>query len=168
MPYLVCVINAYRNHDPSTFASAEERADARRTMHYLFDASEDAAREHARWAHHTCCDWLPAHPIEVDGEPTVCPFCSEPLTWTDAWTQTPLLLRRNPMVIDPKDGRCRECRCGVLRIIAANAATMTVQCHNQHCRARYEVEHDAFADGGTHYYPTFMAQRQGEEDGQEA
>ena len=48
------------------------------------------------------------------------------------------------MRVDPKDGRCRECR-GTLTIIDADDATMTVECDD--CGDVYLVETDAFGDG---------------------
>ncbi len=83
MPYLLCVINVYRHDDPSTFASDEERALARQTMHYLFDVFSDAERGQDYWTHHTCCDWSPSRPLAVDEEPACCPLCGEPITWVD-------------------------------------------------------------------------------------
>ncbi len=72
------------------------------------------------------------------------------------------------MFVDPKDGRCHECRSGILKIVDADDVTMTVECQNQHCRATYPVETDAFGDGCMTYYPTFMAQRQGGGDAEDA
>ena len=58
------------------------------------------------------------------------------------------------MIIDPLDGRCRECGC-TLCVIDADDATMTVSCIE--CRETYAVEPDAFGDGGEKYYIEFLA-----------
>ena len=58
------------------------------------------------------------------------------------------------MNINPTDGRCRSCG-GELRIIDATDATLLVLCTK--CDEEYEVETDAFKDGGVIYYPAFMA-----------
>ena len=57
------------------------------------------------------------------------------------------------MIVDRVDGRCRECG-GTLKIIEADDATMTVICE---CGEEYDVETDAFNDGGIVYYPAFIA-----------
>ena len=57
------------------------------------------------------------------------------------------------MKVHPRDGCCRSCG-GALRIVDASDATMTVECE---CGEEYEVETDAFNDGGVIYYPAFMA-----------
>jgi transcription elongation factor Elf1 len=62
------------------------------------------------------------------------------------------------MLVDQKDGRCRECN-GQLEIIDADDATMTVEC--QACGESYVVETDAFNDGCLTYYPGFIAEREG-------
>jgi hypothetical protein len=65
------------------------------------------------------------------------------------------------MLVESKDGVCRGCG-GQLKIIAADDATMTVEC--QSCGDSYDVETDAFGDGGIHYWPhfTFIADLHGE------
>jgi transcription elongation factor Elf1 len=60
------------------------------------------------------------------------------------------------MLVDLKDGKCRECG-GQLEITDADDATMTVECLV--CGEFYDVETDAFGDGAIHYYPNFMADR---------
>lgn len=65
------------------------------------------------------------------------------------------------MFVELQDGKCRECG-GQLRIIAADDATLTVEC--QVCVERYDVHAAAFGDGGTHYWPAVMADRPGEGD----
>jgi hypothetical protein len=52
------------------------------------------------------------------------------------------------MRVEARDGRCRECG-GRLTIIAADDATMTVECDDGHL---YSVEPDAFGDGCLIYY----------------
>ena len=60
------------------------------------------------------------------------------------------------MRVNPKDGSCRSCG-GVLEIIDADDATMSVMC--QECADNYVVETDAFGDGCMVYYVGFMAKR---------
>ena len=57
------------------------------------------------------------------------------------------------MRVDPKDGRCRACS-GILEIVDADDATMTVEC--EECGESYLVEPDAFGDGCMTYYVGFM------------
>ena len=57
------------------------------------------------------------------------------------------------MRVDPKGGCCRSCR-GELTIIAADDATMTVECE---CGESYLVEPDAFGDGCVTYFVGFLA-----------
>jgi len=65
------------------------------------------------------------------------------------------------MMVDPKDGVCRECG-GELKIIAVDDATMGVEC--QECGDSYDVEPDAFGDGCMTYYVEFLTNREpGEE-----
>src|SRR5262249_6599496 len=59
--------------------------------------------------------------------------------------------RSEDMIVDQKDGRCRECD-GTLLITDADDSTMSVECLN--CGEQYEVETDAFGDGCMHYYPS--------------
>jgi transcription elongation factor Elf1 len=66
------------------------------------------------------------------------------------------------MLVESQDGVCRECG-GQLKIIDADDATMTVECCT--CGDSYDVETDAFGDGAIHYWPTFMAEQLGEEEG---
>lgn len=58
------------------------------------------------------------------------------------------------MRVNLKDSSCRTCR-GQIEIIAADDATMTVECVE--CGDLYLVEPDAFGDGGIDYYPAFLA-----------
>ena len=58
------------------------------------------------------------------------------------------------MRVNPLDGRCRSCD-GELEIIDVTDATMEVEC--QKCGESYEVETDAFRDGGMTYYVGFLA-----------
>ncbi len=60
------------------------------------------------------------------------------------------------MRVNPRDGTCRECG-GELEIIAADDATMTVECRRPACAALYDVEPDAFGDGCMTYYASFLA-----------
>ncbi len=59
------------------------------------------------------------------------------------------------MRVNPRDGTCRECG-GELEIIAADDATMTVECRNPRCAELYEVEPDAYGDGCMTYYVGFL------------
>lgn len=59
------------------------------------------------------------------------------------------------MKVDPKDGVCNVCG-GQLEIIAADDATMTVECE---CGEVYDVETDAFGDGCMTYYVGFLTGR---------
>lgn len=61
------------------------------------------------------------------------------------------------MRVDPADGCCRECG-GVLEIIEADDATMTVECTE--CADVYLVEPDAFGDGCLTYYVGFLTGRE--------
>jgi hypothetical protein len=67
--------------------------------------------------------------------------------------------RRRTMLVEPQDGRCRECG-GQLKIVGADDVSLTVEC--QECDDTYDVETDAFGDGAIHYWPTFMAEQLGE------
>jgi len=60
------------------------------------------------------------------------------------------------MIVNPKDGACRSCK-GTLKIVGADDVTMSVEC--QECGESYEVETDAFNDGGIHYWPGFFLER---------
>jgi transcription elongation factor Elf1 len=60
------------------------------------------------------------------------------------------------MRVNPKDGRCRSCN-SVLEIVDATDAAMTVQCDT--CGEIYDVETDAFHDGGMEYYVGFLAEQ---------
>ena len=60
------------------------------------------------------------------------------------------------MRVDPNDGTCRSCG-GELEIVAADDATMTVDCLD--CDESYLVEPDSFVDGAIHYYPHFLAEQ---------
>ncbi len=57
------------------------------------------------------------------------------------------------MRVNPRDGTCRECG-GPLTIIAADDATMTVECDE--CQEVYLVEPDAYGDGCMTYYVGFL------------
>lgn len=61
------------------------------------------------------------------------------------------------MLIDTKDGCCRECKAGQLEIVDADEDSLEVECVL--CGEAYKVETDAFGDGGVHYHPTFAAFR---------
>jgi hypothetical protein len=61
------------------------------------------------------------------------------------------------MRVNPSDGRCRSCN-GELRIVAADDATMTVECIDPECADSYAVEHDAFGDGAMTYVIQFLTQ----------
>ncbi|MCH7724967.1 MAG: hypothetical protein IH991_00595 [Planctomycetes bacterium] len=67
------------------------------------------------------------------------------------------------MRIDPKDGTCRTCG-GVLAIVDADDATMTVDCTNPECADSYAVEHDAFGDGCMIYIVDFLTQEHASHD----
>ena len=55
------------------------------------------------------------------------------------------------MTVDLQDGRCRSCG-GTRTIVAADNATMTVECTRPGCGECYAVEPDAFGDGALLYY----------------
>jgi hypothetical protein len=55
--------------------------------------------------------------------------------------------------------KCRECGTGRLAVTDASDDTMTVECDNPGCVAEYEVETDAFGDGGVDYWPAAMAEK---------
>ncbi len=59
------------------------------------------------------------------------------------------------MLVELTDGKCRTCD-GQLKIIAADDATMDVECTE--CDDGYTVETDAFNDGGIKYWPAVMAE----------
>jgi hypothetical protein len=59
------------------------------------------------------------------------------------------------MLVELTDGKCRTCG-GQLKIIAADDATMDVECTE--CNDGYTVETDAFNDGGIKYWPAVMAE----------
>ena len=58
------------------------------------------------------------------------------------------------MRVDPTHGKCRSCG-GVLELVEVDGATMSVEC--EECGDSYEVETDAFDDGGIIYWPAMMA-----------
>ena len=60
------------------------------------------------------------------------------------------------MLVEPQDGRCRECS-GQLEIVGADDVALTVECCE--CGDTYAVETDAFGDGAIHYWPAFMAEK---------
>ena len=60
------------------------------------------------------------------------------------------------MRVNPKDGWCRSCD-GELDIVGVTDATMEVTC--QKCGDEYEVETDAFNDGGMTYYVGFLSRQ---------
>lgn len=60
------------------------------------------------------------------------------------------------MLVDLSDGKCRSCG-GQLKIVAADDATMDVECQEEECLDSYTVEIDAFEDGGIKYWPQVMA-----------
>lgn len=64
------------------------------------------------------------------------------------------------MQVDRLHGRCRSCG-GTLEIVAADDATMTVECECGEC---YQVEPDAFGDGCMTYYLDIMAEMEGGDD----
>lgn len=57
------------------------------------------------------------------------------------------------MLVELSDGHCRTCG-GQLKIVAADDATMDVECTE--CDDGYTVETDAFNDGGITYWPQAM------------
>lgn len=57
------------------------------------------------------------------------------------------------MLVEFEDGKCRSCR-GQLKITGADDATLSVECTE--CGDGYEVETDAFNDGGIKYWPEAM------------
>jgi transcription elongation factor Elf1 len=65
------------------------------------------------------------------------------------------------MRVEPRDGVCRNCS-GVLSVVDADDATMTVEC--EECGDSYQVEPDAFGDGCMIYYLEFMTSRQEDRD----
>ena len=60
------------------------------------------------------------------------------------------------MRVNPRDGRCRSCN-GDLEIVDATDEIMTVRCEK--CGEIYDVETDAFHDGGMTYYIEFLAEQ---------
>jgi DNA-directed RNA polymerase subunit RPC12/RpoP len=60
------------------------------------------------------------------------------------------------MLVEMKDGSCRECG-GQLEIIDADDDQMTVRCRD--CGEEYLVETDAFGDGGMHYHLGYLLER---------
>ena len=64
------------------------------------------------------------------------------------------------MLVNLKDGACRSCG-QTLKIVAADDATLTVECVE--CGDSYDVETDAFHDGGIDYYPRFLARQLAED-----
>jgi hypothetical protein len=60
------------------------------------------------------------------------------------------------MRVNPKDGTCRSCG-GPLDIVDASEDTLTVECSG--CYESYDVEVDAFHDGGVTYWPEAMAKK---------
>ena len=66
------------------------------------------------------------------------------------------------MLVDLTDGKCRSCG-SQLRIVAADDATMDVECtDDETCCDAYTVEPDAFGDGGIKYWPQVMARSDAE------
>ena len=65
------------------------------------------------------------------------------------------------MRVNPKDGSCRSCG-GELEIVGVTDATMEVEC--QSCGDGYDVETDAFRDGGMTYYVGFLSEMKCDED----
>ena len=64
------------------------------------------------------------------------------------------------MRVDLSDGSCHKCG-GVLEIVDADDATMTIECYD--CGESSLVETDAFGDGCFKYYVPFMAAMQANE-----
>lgn len=60
------------------------------------------------------------------------------------------------MLVELRDGCCRNCG-GQLEIVHAEDALLTVVCLE--CGDGYDVEPDAFADGGIVYWPQQMAEQ---------
>jgi hypothetical protein len=60
------------------------------------------------------------------------------------------------MKVKPQDGTCRDCG-GVLEVVDADDATMTVSCLD--CASEYDVEQDAFGDGCVEYLPGFLMEQ---------
>jgi len=69
------------------------------------------------------------------------------------------------MRVNRKDGTCRVCQ-GDLEIVAADDATMTVECAE--CGEVYAIEPDAFGDGCMTYFVGFHAEQRQEVGGGEA
>jgi hypothetical protein len=63
---------------------------------------------------------------------------------------------RGPVIIDPDDGTCTECR-GTLEVTEVDDATMSVEC--QDCGHCCELEHDAFDGAAADYVLAFLARR---------
>ncbi len=59
------------------------------------------------------------------------------------------------ILVDLKDGRCRNCD-GQLEVTGADDATMDVECTE--CGDGYTVEPEAFNDGGIKYWPEAMTE----------
>lgn len=59
------------------------------------------------------------------------------------------------VLVDLKDGRCRSCG-GQLAVAGAEDAVLSVACTE--CGDGYDVEPDAFGDGGIEYWPQAMAE----------
>ena len=60
------------------------------------------------------------------------------------------------MRVNPRDGCCRSCK-GHLEIVDALDDALTVRCES--CGEIYDVETDAFHDGGMTYYVDFLAEQ---------
>ncbi len=65
------------------------------------------------------------------------------------------------MRVNPDDGACRSCG-GILEIVDADDATLSVQC--EECGEEYLVEHDAFRDGCMTYLPGFLMEQAASDD----
>lgn len=59
------------------------------------------------------------------------------------------------MLVELEDGKCRSCG-GQLEIVGADDVTLSVECIGY--GDGYEVETDAFNDGGIKYWPEAMVE----------
>jgi len=62
------------------------------------------------------------------------------------------------MLVNQQDGACRSCG-GQLQITDVDDCTMTVLCTAPGCGDSYDVELDAFGDGGLHYSLGFISEQ---------
>jgi hypothetical protein len=60
------------------------------------------------------------------------------------------------MLVNLADGKCPTCG-GQLNIFFADEATLYVECTKFECLDEFNLEIDAFGDGGITYWPQMMA-----------